>query len=123
MAAGYCNMTVTQQLPIPTVNPQNRKNLANRVTAAAEAALAAQHYVSSLDILMGIGWLDANSAKRWRQGQVDYLERVVQANLSRISEAMHLFRSWAVAHDLKPRPIMSRGPPGGGHCASARAAH
>ena len=33
--------------------------------------------------------------KRWRQGQIEFLESVVQANLSRISEAMKLFRSWA----------------------------
>jgi hypothetical protein len=49
--------------------------------------------LSPLDVLLGIGWLDAGAVKRWRQGQIDYLERVVQANLSRISEAMKLFRS------------------------------
>ena len=30
------------------------------------------------------------------------LSRAVPLNLSRISEAMHLFRAWAVAHDLNP---------------------
>ena len=51
----------------------------------------------------GIGWLDPASLKRWQHGQVAYLERVVQANLWRISEAMKLFRSWATAKGLVPK--------------------
>ena len=84
------------------MNPENRRKLAERVTKAAEAAFAAQKYVSPVDVLVGIGWLDPGAVKRWRQGQVDYLERVVQTNLPRISEAMKLFRSWATAKGLIP---------------------
>ena len=84
------------------MNPENRSRLADRVDKAAEAALAAQKYVSPVDVLTGIGWLDPGVVKRWRQGQVDYLERAVQTNLSRISEAMKLFRSWAAAKGLVP---------------------
>src|SRR5262245_50133706 len=81
---------------------ENRRRLADRVAKAAEASLAAQNYVSPVDVLVGIGWLEPGAVKRWRQGQVDYLERVVQTNLSRISEAMKLFRSWATAKGLIP---------------------
>jgi hypothetical protein len=83
---------------------KNRKALADRVVRAAAAALAAQGYVSSIDVLVGIGWLDAGAVERWRRGQIDYLERVVQANLSRISEAMKLFRSWAAGMGLFASP-------------------
>jgi hypothetical protein len=38
--------------------------------------------------------------ERWRRGQIDCLEGAVQANLSRVSEAMRLFRSWASAKGL-----------------------
>ena len=82
--------------------PQNRKKLDDRVIRAAEAALAAQKYVSPVDVLVGIGWLDPGALKRWQQGQVEYLEGVVQTNLPRISEAMKLFRSWAAAKGLNP---------------------
>jgi hypothetical protein len=82
------------------MNPKNRQHLADRVTRAAEAALAAQGYVAPLDVLRGIGWLDPNSEKRWRQGEIDFLERAVQTNLPRISEAMKLFRSWAQSRGL-----------------------
>jgi hypothetical protein len=84
------------------MNPENRRKLAARVVKAAEAALAAQKYASPLDVLQGIGWLDPGAVKRWRQGQLDYLERNVQTNLPRISEAMKLFRSWATAEGLVP---------------------
>jgi hypothetical protein len=84
------------------MNPKNQNKLANRVIKAAEATLAAQSYVAPVDVLVGIGWLDPGAVKRWRLGQVDYLEHVVQANLSRISEAMKLFRSWATGKGLFP---------------------
>src|SRR5437868_5121747 len=82
------------------MHPQNRKKLADRVTSAAEAALAARKYVAPLDVFIGIGWLDSNTAKRWRLGQIDYLEGVLNTNLPRISEAMKIFRAWATARGL-----------------------
>ena len=84
------------------MHPDNRKKLDDRVIKAAEAALASRKYVTSIDVLVGIGWLDPRAVKRWQQGQVDYLERVVTTNLSRISEAMKLFRQWAAAKGLTP---------------------
>src|SRR5216683_4044437 len=86
------------------MNPKNRNALAQRVVNAAEAALAAQGYASSIDVLVGIGWLDAKKVEEWRRGQIDYLERVVQGNLPRISEAMKLFRSW------RPEEACTRAP-------------
>src|SRR5712691_13124698 len=85
-----------------TMNPKNRNALAERVVKAAEAALGAQGYASSIDVLVGIGWLDAGKVEQWRRGQIDYLEGVVQTNLPRISEAMKLFRSWAATKGLTP---------------------
>jgi len=82
------------------MTPKNRAKLTDRVSKAAETALAAQHYVSPVDVLVGIGWLDPGTVKRWRQGQIDCLERVVQTNLPRISEVMRLFGSWAAGKGL-----------------------
>jgi hypothetical protein len=82
------------------MTPENRKKLAARVASAAAAALAAKGYVSAIDVLVGIGWLEVASVERWRRRQIDYLERATQSNLSRISEAMKLFRSWAREKNL-----------------------
>jgi hypothetical protein len=84
------------------MQPHNRKKLSDRVIKAAEASLASRKYVSPLDVLVGIGWLDPGAVKRWQQGQIGHLEEVVQTNLSRISEAMKLFQSWAAAKSLTP---------------------
>ena len=84
------------------MTPENLSKLRDRVVKAAEGALAARQYVSPLDVLVGIGWLDPGAVKRWQQGQVDYIESAVQANLSRVSEAMKLLRSWATAKGLIP---------------------
>jgi hypothetical protein len=80
----------------------NRRPLPERVTEAAEASLAAQSYASPFHMLLDLGWLDPNSARRWQQGQVACLEDVMQVNPARIAEAMALLRSWAVAKGLPP---------------------
>jgi hypothetical protein len=82
------------------MNPENRRKLEQRVRQAAEEALSEKAYVSALDVLVGMCWLAPSNVDAWRQTRIDYLERVINANLSRISEAMHLFRSWAAAKGL-----------------------
>jgi hypothetical protein len=82
------------------MSQKNRVPLADRVAKVAEAALAARHFVSAIDILVGIGWLDSGAVERWRRGQIDCLEEAIQTNPSRISEALRLFRAWATARGL-----------------------
>jgi len=84
------------------MTPDNRRRLMERVTKAAEEALAAKGYVSPIDVLLGIRWLDPGMEKRWRQGQIICLEAAIQTNLPRISEAMKLFRAWAKEKSLRP---------------------
>ena len=84
------------------MNPNNRKKLENRVVSAAVAALRKQGFVSPIDVLCEMGWLDPSNLQRWKQGQLRCLEGGVQANLSRISEAMKLFRAWARNQGLNP---------------------
>jgi hypothetical protein len=79
---------------------QNRVPLADRVARAAEAALAAEHFVSAIDILVGIGWLDPGAVERWRRGQINCLEEAIQIDPPRISDALRLFRAWAAARGL-----------------------
>jgi hypothetical protein len=84
------------------MSAKNRRPLADRVIEAAEAALAAQDYVSPVDVLVGIGWTESGTVKRWRQGQIDCLESALQTSPSRLSEAMTLLRSWAAERGLLP---------------------
>jgi hypothetical protein len=95
------------------MTPKNRALLAARVARAAWPALVVQGYVSPVDVLIGLGWLDMGRVERWRRGQIPYLERVVEANLRRISEAMKAFRSWAAKRGLKASETayLRRAPP------------
>jgi hypothetical protein len=80
----------------------NRGDIERRVARAAEALLAKRKFVTAIDVLVGIGWLEPRRVDEWRQGRVDYLERVTVANLGKISSAMGSFRRWAQARGLKP---------------------
>jgi hypothetical protein len=84
------------------MNTKNRSQLVDRVTRAADTALAAQGYVSPVDVLVGIHWIDGGIVKRWQQGQIDCLEAAMQTNPARVTEAMTLFQSWAAQKQLVP---------------------
>lgn len=81
---------------------ENDKRLERRVVEVAEDALSARGFVTAIDVFLGLGWLEPSTEQAWRQGRVPYLERVVTANLNKISKAMRFFRAWARRQGLKP---------------------
>jgi hypothetical protein len=83
-------------------NSDRQTRLEERVVRAAEAALSRQQYVSAIDVLCGMGLLLPMHVDSWRKGRVDYLERVIQGNLRKISSSMKIFRRWARDKGLKP---------------------
>jgi hypothetical protein len=84
------------------VQPDRYEELKKRVVRAAEAALAHHQYVSSIDVLTGMGLLAPTHVQSWRTGRIDFLERTIQANLNKISKSMALFHQWALERGLKP---------------------
>lgn len=80
----------------------NRRKLETRVHCAAEAALLRHKYVSAVDVLCGMGLLTSAQVESWRKGRIDFLERVIQGNLKKISSSMRIFRRWATEKGLKP---------------------
>lgn len=88
---------------------KSRQRLHDRVEAAAAAALAATGFVTPIDVLIGLEWLKPDDVERWRKRQIPYLERVIQANLSRITDAMKDFRTWATHKGLKPSETVYKG--------------
>jgi hypothetical protein len=79
-----------------------RQDMEQRVRRVAEQVLTQQRFVSAIDVLLGLGWLTPPHLDMWRQGRVDSLERVVQANLRKITVAMAEFRRWARDRGLNP---------------------
>ena len=84
------------------MHPDHREALERRVVQAAEGALAHHQYVSAIDVLTGMGLLAPTHLQAWRKGRVDFLERVIQGNLKKISLLMATFRRWAQAKGLRP---------------------
>jgi len=78
-----------------------QQGLEERVVRAAETALARQQYVSAIDVFCGMGLLTPTHVDSWRKGRIDFLERVIQGNLSKISSSMATFRRWAQEKGLK----------------------
>lgn len=76
--------------------------LERRVVIAAEAALDERGFVSAIDVLVGVGWLTVGQVDQWRQGRVEFLERVTTVNLHKLSAAMAVFGRWATARGLLP---------------------
>jgi hypothetical protein len=79
----------------------NRPPLEERVSRAAEAALAHHQYASSIDVLTGIGWLAPSHVDLWRKGRIDQLEPRIQGNHRRIPIALAAFNRWAEAKGLR----------------------
>lgn len=47
-------------------------------------------------------WLTPTHVFDWRKGKIAYLERTIQANLNKISDAIRVLQSWAKENNLKP---------------------
>jgi hypothetical protein len=81
---------------------QSGRTLEERVASAAEAALAAQRYVSPVDVFLRIGWLAPSWLQSWQQGRIDCLEEGLQINPQRLVEAMTVLRGLAERKGLLP---------------------
>lgn len=84
------------------MDSRNREALEAKVAQAATAALAAKNFVAPIDIFVALGWLTPTNLNAWRKGRAPCLEAVVQANLSKVSEAMTALQEWAIRSALKP---------------------
>lgn len=82
------------------MHPDHKSELKRRVHQVAEAALSRQQYVSAIDVFCGMGLLASSQVASWRKGRIDFLERVIQGNLKKISLSMSMFRQWAQAKGL-----------------------
>jgi hypothetical protein len=77
-----------------------RSKLEKRVVNAAEAALAERRYVTAIDVLVGLAWLNPRQVDQWRHGRVDYLEQVAEAGLGNISTAMRALAAARLGLDI-----------------------
>jgi hypothetical protein len=80
-----------------------QRNLRIRVVAVAEKVLAAQKYITPLDVALGIGWLHQRNVDAWRQGRVDSLDEILPIDPDREAEFLEHLADWATAKGLRPQ--------------------
>jgi len=65
--------------------------------------------IAPVDVLMRIGVLTKENYEKWRNGKIDYLERVCTCNLKKLSLIMKEMRAFATKNNLKPSWTYYRG--------------
>ena len=89
-------------------------DLVERVTTAAETALADHQYASFIDVLTGMGLL--HNVQMWHNGRVQYLDEMVQGSPEKLLKVIEMFQKWAAERslrreDLPPHASFIRTPP------------
>ena len=89
-------------------------DLVERVTTAAETALADHQYASFIDVLTGMGLL--HNVQAWHNGRVQYLDEMVQGSPEKLLKVIEMFQKWAAERslrreDLPPHASFIRTPP------------
>ena len=77
------------------------KLFSSKVASVAGEAISKKNYVSVIDLFLGMGWLTQANLADWKKGKVPFLEKVITANLKKISRTMKEFKAWAVHSKLK----------------------
>ena len=78
-----------------------KRKFSQNVAAIAGKVVSQQGWVSPIDLFVGMGWLNQEKLSDWKKGKTPYLERVITANLSKLSKTMKEFKSWATHSKLK----------------------
>ena len=66
----------------------NDGEIKKKVNVAMFELMKSAGVIAPVDVLINIGVLSKEDYERWRNGQVDYLERVCKANLRKLSTVM-----------------------------------
>ena len=80
----------------------DRKNLTGQVHNAMHQNLKSNGFVAPVDVLMDTGVLSKEDYEKWRNGRINYLERVCKVNLKMLSAIMKEMRAYAGKNNLKP---------------------
>ncbi|MCA2224122.1 DUF2293 domain-containing protein [Nonomuraea aurantiaca] len=80
----------------------SKPSLARRVADAAEIALAHRKYVTFIDVVTGLRWVQSRHVDTWRQGRAATLAELAPVDDDRLVTAAALLKDWATAKGLRP---------------------
>lgn len=76
------------------------RDVNERVIRAAEAVLEVKGYVSPIDLLAEMRWLQPSQVKHWEKGRSECLEDGMQSTPERRAQAFLIFTDWAERQSL-----------------------
>ena len=79
----------------------NNKDLEKKVKQFVSELSYLKGYVSSVDVLLKLEYITQSDYKNWRLGKIEYLEKVCDANLHKLSTVNKFIRKFAAEWDLE----------------------
>jgi hypothetical protein len=79
----------------------NNTDLKAKIEIIGKEILEEKGYLSSIDILLRLGYLSEKDLASWRVGKVGYLEKVCSANLNKRSIVLDTLKAVAKQCELK----------------------
>jgi hypothetical protein len=73
----------------------NNKELEKKVKQFTSELAYQKGYVCSVDIFLKLGYLSEDDYQKWRFGKIEYLEKVCNINLHKLSEINKLIRKFS----------------------------
>jgi len=79
----------------------NNKELEKKVRQLVSELSYLKGYVSSVDVLLKLGYITQSDYQNWRFGKIEYLEKVCDSNLHKLSTVNKFIRKFAAEWDLE----------------------
>lgn len=79
----------------------NKKELDKKIKAICHDLRYNQGYISSIAVLIKLNYLSTDNIKKWKTGQILYLEKVCNVNLSKLSLINKTIKKYALELNLK----------------------
>ena len=70
----------------------NRQQLQSKLSKVSTKLMQEKGFIAFVDVFMEMGYLEPKEYENWRMKRVPYLERVITANLNKISFIMKTLR-------------------------------
>jgi len=80
----------------------NNFELENKIKRVISELSNQKGFICSIDVLMGLEYLSNTDYQRWRNGQIEYLEKICKTNLSKLSLINQVIRRECGKMNLTP---------------------
>jgi len=79
----------------------NTKELEKSVNNICSELIDSKGYISSIDVLLGLGYLSKKDYEDWRFKKVPFLEKVCKVNLSKLGNIIAFIKRFSKNSNLK----------------------